>query len=832
MPIEYVRNIGIIAHIDAGKTTVTERILFYSGRTYKIGEVDAGTAVMDWMAQERERGITITAAATTYEWEDHMINIVDTPGHVDFTVEVERSLRVLDGGVVVFDAVAGVQPQSETVWRQADRYHIPRICFVNKMDRVGADFWRTVEMIHDRLSARPVPIQIPVGAEDKYLGLIDLVGEVVWFFSVRGTNRPSPFSAAAATAGADRWLKEALTAVRLTVTSMVRVRRSRLRDRPGRVPQRRAQLIEAMAEADDQLLISYVEGHPISAGELKKALRRVTVANVIIARPLRQRPANSGVRPMLNAVADYLPSPADVPPVRGTHPKTGEALTRAAPQDEEPFAALAFKIVADPYVGRLAYFRVYSGKASQGSHGLQQHPRREERIGRLLRMHAQHREDIQEDYAGSIVAAVGLKNTFTGDTLCDQSHPILLEAIKFPEPVISVAIEPRTKEDQDRMSETLARLSEEDPTFRTRYDSETGQTIISGMGELHLEIIVDRMLREYRVEANVGKPEVAYKETITRRPRSEGRFIRQTGGHGQYGVVTLEVAPREPGAGFKFVNKIVGAAIPREYIGPVEQGVKEALETGVLASYPVVDVEVSAAGRQLPPGGLLRVGLPHGRLHGRPRGPEARQAGAAGAHHEDRGGHAGAVLQRRAGRHQLPSRPRDHGRSAGPHANGHRALVPLAETFGYATDLRSLTRAAPPIPWSSTTTRRCRRVRGGGYHGQGARVCKEIGGSAWHARGYASGSRPTTTASWISRPPSSWRRRSARARRWPGRCRCPRRSRSSVSSARPTSIRTRGSSSRSAPTSDSIDILDPTSKTVDALMRLQLPSGVDIEIKL
>jgi len=691
VPLEKVRNIGIIAHIDAGKTTVTERILFYSGRTYKLGEVDEGTAVMDWMAQERERGITITAAATTCEWEDHIINIVDTPGHVDFTVEVERSLRVLDGGVVVFDAVAGVQPQSETVWRQADRYHIPRICFVNKMDRVGADFWRTVEMIHDRLGARPVPIQIPVGVEDKYLGLIDLVGEVAWFFSGERDEPPVTVPLPRLRPQEpERWLKEALTAVRLAVNldgegEAFKACETAL----GEFPSRRAQLIEAVAEADDQLLISYVEGHPISAGELKKALRRITLANVITPVLCGSALRNRGVRPMLNAVADYLPSPADVPPVRGTHPKTGEALLRGA-SDEEPFAALAFKIVADAYVGRLAYFRVYSGKVSQGSMVYNSTRGEKERIGRLLRMHAQHREDIQEDYAGSIVAAVGLKNTFTGDTLCDQSHPIVLEAIKFPEPVIAVAIEPRTKEDQDRMSETLARLSEEDPTFRTRYDSETGQTIISGMGELHLEIIVDRMLREYRVEAAVGKPEVAYKETITRSAKIEGRFIRQTGGHGQYGVVTLEVAPREPGAGFRFVNKIVGAAIPREYIGPVEQGAKEALETGVLASYPVVDVEVRLLDGSYHPVDSSELAFRmagsmatrEALKHGKPVLLEPIMGIEVATPEQFFSDVLGDINSRRG--HVTMVDQRGHMRMV-------RALVPLAETFGYATDLRSLT---------------------------------------------------------------------------------------------------------------------------------------------
>ena len=691
VPIEKVRNIGIIAHIDAGKTTVTERILFYSGRTYKLGEVDEGTAVMDWMAQERERGITITAAATTCEWEDHTINIVDTPGHVDFTVEVERSLRVLDGGVVVFDAVAGVQPQSETVWRQADRYHIPRICFVNKMDRVGADFERTVTMIHDRLGARPVAIQVPMGAEDKYLGLIDLVGEVVWVFSGEKDELPVSMPLPRARPqDPERWLREALTAVRLATDldgegEAFRSCESALRE----FPMRRGQLIEAVAEVDDQLLISYVEGHPVSEGELKKALRRVTLANVVTPVLCGSALRNRGVRPLLNAVADYLPSPTDVPPVRGTHPKTGEALTRRA-SDEEPFAALAFKIVADPYVGRLAYFRVYSGKVSQGNMVYNSTRGERERIGRLLRMHAQHREDIQEEYAGSIVAAVGLKNTFTGDTLCDQSHPIVLEAIKFPEPVISVAIEPRTKDDQDRMSETLARLSEEDPTFRTRYDTETGQTIISGMGELHLEIIVDRMLREYRVEAHVGKPEVAYKETITRAAKTEGRFVRQTGGHGQYGVVTLEVVPLERGAGLRFVDKTAGGVIPREFIRPVEQGVKEALETGVLASYPVVDVEVRLLDGSYHPVDSSELafrmagsmGTRDALRHAKPVLLEPIMQFEVATPEQFFSDALGDINSRRG--HVIMVDQRGHMRMV-------RALVPLAETFGYATDLRSLT---------------------------------------------------------------------------------------------------------------------------------------------
>jgi elongation factor G len=687
--IEKVRNIGIIAHIDAGKTTVTERILFCSGRTYKIGEVDEGTAVMDWMSQERERGITITAAATTCEWAEHMINIVDTPGHVDFTVEVERSLRVLDGGIVLFDAVAGVQSQSETVWHQADRYHIPRISFINKMDRMGADFWRTVGMIHDRLVARPLPIQIPLGVEDKHLGVIDLVEEVAWLFSADKAEEPVKVPLPKKY-GEDHngWPQEFVAAL-VRADAVAPGASDLIISSLGEARTRRDELIEAVAELDDQLLISYIEGRHISAAELDKAVRRATLANVVTPVLCGSALRNRGIQPLLDAVIDYLPSPVDVPPIKGIHPKTGETIQRQA-ADDEPFAALAFKIVADPYVGRLAYFRVYSGKVSQGSPVHNSSRSERERIGRLLSMHAQHREDIEEAYAGAIVAAVGLKNTFTGDTLCDKSHPVILEAIKFPEPVISVAIEPKTKEDQDRMSETLGRLSEEDPTFRIRHDPETGQTIISGMGELHLEIIVDRMMKEYGVEASVGKPEVAYKEAITRSARTESRFIRQTGGHGQYAVVELEVAPRERGAGFRFVDKIIGGAIPREFIPPVEQGVKGALETGVLASYPVVDVEVT-----LVDGGYHPVDSSE--LAFRMAGSLAVQKALSQAKpillepimgievatpEQFFGDVLGDVSARRG--HVTMVDQRGHMRLI-------RALVPLAETFGYATGLRSLT---------------------------------------------------------------------------------------------------------------------------------------------
>jgi elongation factor G len=655
--INRTRNIGIIAHIDAGKTTVTERILFYTGRTYKMGEVHEGTAVMDWMEQERERGITITAAATTCEWGNHLINIIDTPGHVDFTVEVERSLRVLDGGVVVFDAVHGVEPQSETVWRQADRYRVPRICFVNKMDRVGADLWRTIDMIAERLEARPLPIQIPIGEEANFEGVIDLVEEQAWFFPADRDQAPEvkPVPPEYAEACA----------------------------------RHREKLIEKTAEVDHQLMISYVEGRAIGATELKKALRRATLASaatpVLCGSALR----NKGIQPLLDAVVDYLPAPDDVPPVVGSNPKTGQSQERRA-DDGAPFASLAFKIVADPYVGRLAYFRVYSGKAATGSTVFNSTRGERERFGRLLRMHANHREEVEQVYAGDIAAAVGLKNTFTGDTLCDLSHQILLESIRFPEPVISVAIEPKTKEDQDRMGETLGRLTEEDPTFRTRYDSETGQTIISGMGELHLEVIVDRMLREFRVGASVGRPQVAYKETITRSVRVEGRFIRQTGGRGQYGHVWLELEPRERGAGFEFVNKIVGGTIPREFIPDVEAGVKETLDSGALAGYPVIDVRATLVDGSYHPVDSSEIAF---RTAGSLATRQALEQGdpillepimkvEVATPEQFFGDVVGDITSRR-------------GHVMGVDARGStqivRALVPLAETFGYATDLRSLT---------------------------------------------------------------------------------------------------------------------------------------------
>jgi len=550
---------GIIAHIDAGKTTVTERILFYTKKIYKIGEVHEGAATMDWMPQEQERGITITAAATTCFWKDHRINIIDTPGHVDFTVEVERSLRVLDGAVVVFDGVAGVQPQSETVWRQADHYKVPRIAFINKMDRVGADFQRSLKSIRDRLKANAIAVQIPIGVEDSFIGVIDLIKqEAVVYPDDLGT-------------------------------------RSEAREIPAElamaVDAEREKLIVAVAETNEALLDKYLEGAKITAAELRQALREATLQGKLVPVLCGAALRNKGIQPMLDAVIYYLPSPLDVPPVMGVNPLTGEKETRSV--NDEPFSALAFKIMADPYVGKLTYFRVYSGKLKTGSYILNSSKSQRERIGRILLMHANHREEVSHVSAGDIAAAVGLKSTYTGDTLCDPEHPVILESIKFPEPVISVAIEPKSKADEEKLVLALGRLGEEDPTFKVKTDPETAQTIISGMGELHLEVLVDRMLREFRVAANIGRPQVAFKETITVPVQVEGRFIRQTGGRGQYGHVWLALEPRERGSGFEFVNKITGGVVPREFIPAVESGVREAMENGVLAGYPVIDLRAT-----------------------------------------------------------------------------------------------------------------------------------------------------------------------------------------------------------------------------------------------
>jgi elongation factor G len=558
--LDKTRNIGIAAHIDAGKTTTTERILFYTGRLHRMGEVHEGAATMDWMVQEQERGITITSAATTCFWDDHRINIIDTPGHVDFTVEVERSMRVLDGVVAVFCAVGGVQPQSETVWRQANKYRVPRIAFINKMDRTGADFYKVVDKMRERLGANMVPVQIPIGAEQQFAGVIDLIRmKAIYYLDDLGKE-------------------------------------SEERDIPAELSdlaiETRERMIEAAVDGDDALMEKYLEGRPISAEEIRAGLRKSTVAGKIVPVVCGSAFKNKGVQPLLDAVVHYLPSPLDVGAVPGVNPKSGQEAERE-PSDGAPFSALAFKIMTDPYVGKLTFFRVYSGTLTKGSYVYNSTKGRKERIGRILRMHANHREDVEEVFAGDIAAAVGLGDTTTGDTLCDESAPIVLESIIFPDPVIHIAVEPKTKADPEKLGTALGRLSAEDPTFRIRTDEETGQTIISGMGELHLEIIRDRLVREFKVEANVGRPQVAYKETISRPAQAEGRFVRQTGGRGQYGHCVIEVAPLEPGAGFEFQNKLVGGSIPREFVAPIESGIKEAMETGVLAGYPTIDMRVA-----------------------------------------------------------------------------------------------------------------------------------------------------------------------------------------------------------------------------------------------
>lgn len=665
--LDKVRNIGIIAHIDAGKTTTTERILFYTGRTYKIGEVHEGTATMDWMPQEQERGITITAAATTAPWRlngvEYQINIIDTPGHVDFTVEVERSLRVLDGGVVVFDGVAGVEPQSETVWRQADKYNVPRICFVNKMDRVGASFERCVQMIKDRLGAKPAVVQLPIGAEDTFRGTIDL-------FSMKATIYYDDL-------GKD--IREEEIPAEL---------------RPA-AEKARNELVEMIAETDDELTLLYLEGQELTIEELKRGLRKAAIERKLVPVLCGAALRNKGVQKLLDAVIEYLPSPLDRPAITGTLPgqvmgdEGVEVITRRV-SDDEPFTALVFKIVADPYVGKLAYFRVYAGKIEKGSYVLNSTRGQRERLGRLLRMHANHREDIDEVYAGEIAAMVGPKNSYTGDTICDPDHPIVLESIRFPEPVIELAIEPKTKADQDKMSIALSRLAEEDPTFRVYTDPETGQTIIKGMGELHLEVIVDRMRREYKVEANQGKPQVSYRETITVPVDHETRFVRQTGGKGQYGHVKIKFEPLPPGGGFEFVNAIVGGVIPKEYIPAVEQGLREAMQTGVIAGYPVVDIKAT-----LYDGSYHEVDssemafkiaasmcLKEAVRRGKPQLLEPIMKVETVTPEEFLGTVIGDFNSRR-------------GRIEGIEARGNaqvvRSFVPLANMFGYMTDLRSAT---------------------------------------------------------------------------------------------------------------------------------------------
>lgn len=558
-PLRFIRNIGIIAHIDAGKTTTTERILYYTGMTYRIGNVDEGTTVMDWMEQERERGITITAAAITSSWRDYQINVIDTPGHIDFTAEVQRSLRVLDGGVVVFDAVAGVEPQSETVWRQADRYGVPRICFVNKMDRTGANYWRTMDMIRERLNGHPLPIQLPIGIQDSFAGMVDLIEQQAWYFTDQLGAKPE------ARAIPDDMLAE--------------------------VAKYREHMIEAVAETNDELLHKYLEGEEITTDEIRAALREATISLKLVPVLCGTALRNKGVQLLLDAVVDFLPSPLDIPPIEGINPYTGEAELRPA-DPNGPLAALCFKIVTDPYMGRLAYLRIYSGTLSDGSTYLNSSKEKKERIGHLVRMRANQREEIKGISAGDIAAVLGLKFTFTGDTLTDANAPVVLETIAFPDPVISIAIEPRTKADQDKLSQALQRLSEEDPTFRVRFDSETGQTLIQGMGELHLEVLIDRMLREFGVRANIGKPQVSYRETITRTIEHEARFVRQSGGRGQFGVVTLRLEPLPRGEGFLFEDKTVGGSVPREYVPAVEQGVREAMEAGGQTGYPLVDIKV------------------------------------------------------------------------------------------------------------------------------------------------------------------------------------------------------------------------------------------------
>jgi len=655
-PIERYRNMGFAAHIDAGKTTTTERVLFYSGRLHRIGEVDEGTATMDWMIQEKERGITITSAATTTFWGDYRVNIIDTPGHVDFTVEVERSMRVLDGVVVIFCAVGGVQPQSETVWRQATRYLVPRLAFINKMDRLGADFFRVVAQVRERLQTRPVVLQIPIGAEDSFIGMVDLVemNAIVYEdeLGMKFSRVPIPESLA----------------------EQAKIYHERL--------------VEAAAEADDHLLEKYLTQHTLNKEEIKAGIRKATIENKIIPVVCGSSFKNRGVQPLLDAIVDYLPSPQDKKAVVGINPKSGGEDTRE-PSDDQPFSALAFKIMSDPYVGRLTFFRVYSGVLNTGSYILNSVKGRKERIGRLLQMHANKREEISEIRAGDIGAVVGLKDTTTGDTLCDESKPIILESIQFPEPVIFVAIEPKTSADQEKLGVALGKLAEEDPTFKVKGDPETGQTIISGMGELHLEIIVDRLLREFRVEANVGKPQVAYKETIRGSAEAEGKFIRQTGGRGQYGHVWVTTEPLEAGKGFEFVNKIVGGTIPREYVPAVENGIKEAMTTGVLAAYPLIDVratlfdgsyhEVDSSEIAFKIAGSMAFKAAIAKS--KPVLLEPVMKVEAVVPEQYMGDVIGNLSSRRGHIEEMES-----------HAGVQtiRAKVPLANMFGYATDLRSL----------------------------------------------------------------------------------------------------------------------------------------------
>ncbi|WP_022847353.1 MULTISPECIES: elongation factor G [unclassified Desulfurobacterium] len=658
VPLDKVRNIGIIAHIDAGKTTTTERILYYTGRIHKIGEVHEGAAEMDWMEQEKERGITITSATTTCFWRNHRINIVDTPGHVDFTIEVERSLRVLDGAVTILCSVGGVQPQTETVWRQADKYKVPRIIFVNKMDRIGADFFQVVNDVEEKLGAKPVPLQIPVGAEENFKGVVDLVTmkAIIWEEETLGAKYH------------EEEIPEDLVDI---------------------AEEYREKLLEALADVDEEIMMKYLEGEEISPEEIKAAIRKGTLEIKFFPMLCGSAFKNKGVQPLLDAVVDYLPSPLDVPPIKGINPNTGEEEERHASYDE-PFSALAFKILTDPYVGQLTFIRVYSGLMESGSYVYNATRGKKERLARILRMHANKREEIPVLGAGDIAAAVGLRETYTGDTLCDPDHPIILEAMEFPEPVISVAVEPKTKADQEKLSIALQKLAKEDPSFRVSTDHETGQTIISGMGELHLEIIVDRLKREFNVDVNVGRPQVAYRETIRKEVTQEGKFIKQTGGRGQYGHVWLKIEPLEPGKGFEFHETIKGGVVPKEYIPAVEAGVREAMETGVVAGYPMVDIKVT-----LFDGSYHEVDSSE--MAFKIAGSMAFKEGAKKANPvllepimevevttpEEFMGDVIGDLNKRRGRVQ--------GMEARGNAQVIKAMVPLAEMFGYATDLRSMT---------------------------------------------------------------------------------------------------------------------------------------------
>ncbi|MGN9166313.1 elongation factor G [Tissierellaceae bacterium HCP3S3_D8] len=655
--LEKTRNIGIMAHIDAGKTTTTERILFYTGKIHKIGETHEGAASMDWMEQEQERGITITSAATTCMWKNHRINVIDTPGHVDFTVEVERSLRVLDGAVAVFCAKGGVEPQSETVWRQADKYEVPRLAFVNKMDIVGADYFRAVGMIEDRLKANPVPIQLPIGKEDSFKGVVDLINMNARIYNddlgedIEITDIPS--------------------------------------DMQDLAQEYREKLVEHVAENDEELMMKYLEGEEITVEELVKGIRNATINVAMTPVLCGSSYKNKGVQPLLDAIIDYLPSPVDIPPIQGVGVNSEEREERKS-DDKEPFSALAFKIVTDPYIGKLAYFRVYSGTLKAGSYVLNSTNGKRERIGRILLMHANKREEVEEVYAGDIAAAIGLKDTGTGDTLCTEDHPIILETMEFPEPVIHVAIEPKTKASQDKLSAALAKLAEEDPTFKTYTDEETGQTIIAGMGELHLEIIVDRLLREFKVEANVGNPQVAYKESITKPAESDTKYARQSGGRGQYGHVKIKIEPQEPGKGYEFINNIVGGAIPKEYIGSVDAGIQEALQSGILGGYPVLDIkvilydgsyhDVDSSEMAFKIAGSMAVKEAMAKAN--PTLLEPMMKVEVTVPEEYMGDVMGDINSRRG---------RIEGMELRSGAQVVDAYVPLSEMFGYATDLRSNT---------------------------------------------------------------------------------------------------------------------------------------------